>query len=76
MRVEDLPAREYSCQVCHRVEVARLVPHGWLTLQERRNGVGRKLGLLCSVACLVARAAELSEEREGRATGECAAMIG
>ncbi|WP_068928036.1 putative dsRNA-binding protein [Planobispora rosea] len=56
---QDNP-RSFFCRVCHRCENGLWVPAGWYLLERAPGGKGRhiRLGLYCSVACLV-RAGEM-----------------
>ncbi|MEV6866670.1 putative dsRNA-binding protein [Streptosporangium subroseum] len=55
--------RSFFCRVCQRAERGVWVPAGWYLLERAPGGKGRhiRLGLYCSVACLV-RAGEMLEE--------------
>ncbi|GAA3443349.1 putative dsRNA-binding protein [Planomonospora venezuelensis] len=55
--------RSFFCRVCQRCERGLWVPAGWYLLERTPGGKGRhiRLGLYCSVACLV-RAGEMLEE--------------
>ncbi|MEV4753453.1 putative dsRNA-binding protein [Streptosporangium amethystogenes subsp. fukuiense] len=54
--------RSFFCRVCQRAERGLWVPAGWYLLERAPGGKGRhiRLGLYCSVACLV-RAGEMLE---------------
>ncbi|MDP9848128.1 putative dsRNA-binding protein [Streptosporangium lutulentum] len=55
--------RSFFCRVCQRAERGVWVPAGWYLLERAPGGKGRhiRLGLYCSVACLV-RAGEMLGE--------------
>ncbi|GII04905.1 hypothetical protein [Planobispora takensis] len=55
--------RSFFCRICQRSERGRWVPAGWYLLERAPGGKGRhlRLGLYCSVDCLV-RAGQLLEE--------------
>ncbi|MER5627287.1 hypothetical protein ABT061_40320 [Streptosporangium sp. NPDC002544] len=54
--------RSFFCRICQRAERGLWVPAGWYLLERAPGGKGRhvRLGLYCSVACLV-RAGEMLE---------------
>ncbi|MEU4539836.1 hypothetical protein AB0G15_33805 [Streptosporangium sp. NPDC023825] len=54
--------RSFFCRICQRAERGVWVPAGWYLLERAPGGKGRhiRLGLYCSVACLV-RAGEMLE---------------
>ncbi|WP_329087716.1 MULTISPECIES: hypothetical protein [unclassified Streptosporangium] len=54
--------RSFFCRICQRAERGMWVPAGWYLLERAPGGKGRhiRLGLYCSVACLV-RAGEMLE---------------
>ncbi|GIH97423.1 double-stranded RNA binding motif domain-containing protein [Planobispora siamensis] len=55
--------RSFFCRVCHRSERGIWVPAGWYLLERAPGGRGRhiRLGLYCSVTCLV-QAGQMLEE--------------
>ncbi|GIH75635.1 putative dsRNA-binding protein [Planobispora longispora] len=59
---QDNP-RSFFCRVCHRCENGLWVPAGWYLLERAPGGRSRhiRLGLYCSVTCLV-RAGEMLQE--------------
>jgi dsRNA-specific ribonuclease len=54
--------RSFFCRICQRAECGLWVPAGWYLLERAPGGKGRhiRLGLYCSVTCLV-RAGEMLE---------------
>lgn len=57
------PERSYFCRSCHMVARGRWVPAGWYLLERAVGGAGRhlRLGVYCSVDCLVRAKDELAE---------------
>ncbi|GAA3168636.1 hypothetical protein GCM10010466_68410 [Planomonospora alba] len=55
--------RSFFCRICHRSERGLWVPAGWYLLERAPGGKGRhlRLGLYCSVACLIAAGRMLEE---------------
>ncbi|WP_031173125.1 hypothetical protein [Streptosporangium roseum] len=54
--------RSFFCRICQRAERGVWVPAGWYLLERAPGGKGRhiRLGLYCSIACLVAAGQTLS----------------
>jgi hypothetical protein len=57
------PERSYFCRSCHIVARGRWVPAGWYLLERSVGGAGKhlRLGVYCSVDCLVRVKGELAE---------------
>lgn len=57
------PERSYFCRSCHMVARGRWVPAGWYLLERSVGGAGKhlRLGVYCSVDCLVRAKDELAE---------------
>jgi hypothetical protein len=60
---ESRPERSYFCRSCHMVARGRWVPAGWYLLERAVGGAGKhlRLGVYCSVDCLVRAKDALAE---------------